>query len=108
MTNCSKCPLYPKPHKGATIKTNYTSIVNSVVRTETTFAQIAQATLNSDTSQQMTPHSGPVPATIQPTTQAKITPFPTQQKGRYLTTTVKNKTNKKKELPYSTSRILTR
>ncbi|GFW39258.1 hypothetical protein TNCV_1832441 [Trichonephila clavipes] len=78
MANYSKCSLYPEPRKGATIKTDYTNIVNSLLRPNTTLAQIAQ-TLNSDTSQQMAPHSGPIPATIQPTTQAKITPFPTQQ-----------------------------
>ncbi|GFT63784.1 hypothetical protein TNCV_4637701 [Trichonephila clavipes] len=32
MANYSKCPLYPKPRKGATIKPNYTTIVNSLVR----------------------------------------------------------------------------
>ncbi|GFV05504.1 hypothetical protein TNCV_227151 [Trichonephila clavipes] len=56
---------------------------------------IPQTTLNSDTLQQMAPHSEPIPATIQPT-QTKITPFPTQQQDP--TTTVKNKFYKKKEL----------
>ncbi|GFX83029.1 probable RNA-directed DNA polymerase from transposon BS [Trichonephila clavipes] len=39
MANYSKCPLYPKPRKGATIKPNYTSIVNSLVRPNVSFAQ---------------------------------------------------------------------
>ncbi|GFV18579.1 hypothetical protein TNCV_2872121 [Trichonephila clavipes] len=41
MANYSKCPLYPKPRKGATIKPNYTTIVNSLVRPNVSFAQAA-------------------------------------------------------------------
>ncbi|GFT87455.1 PRE_C2HC domain-containing protein [Trichonephila clavipes] len=41
MANYSKCPLYPKPRKGASIKPNYTSIVNSLVRPNVSFAQAA-------------------------------------------------------------------
>ncbi|GFV49143.1 nucleic-acid-binding protein from transposon X-element [Trichonephila clavipes] len=34
-----KMPVYPKPRKGATIKPNYTSIVNSLVRTNVSFGR---------------------------------------------------------------------
>ncbi|GFX25664.1 nucleic-acid-binding protein from transposon X-element [Trichonephila clavipes] len=44
MANYSKCPLYPKPRKGASIKPNYTSMVNSLVRPNVSFAQAADGT----------------------------------------------------------------
>ncbi|GFU12820.1 probable RNA-directed DNA polymerase from transposon BS [Trichonephila clavipes] len=76
MANYSKCPLYPKPRKGATIKPNYPSIVNSLVRPNVSFAQAAQQERNkiiAPTPQQMAPRNGQVPATTPTQTQAAIT-----------------------------------
>ncbi|GFX84187.1 PRE_C2HC domain-containing protein [Trichonephila clavipes] len=81
MANYSKCPLYPKPRKGATIKPNYTSIVNSLVHPNVSFAQAAQQERNkitAPTPQQMAPRNGQVPATIPTQTQAAITHNPKQ------------------------------
>ncbi|GFV83510.1 PRE_C2HC domain-containing protein [Trichonephila clavipes] len=44
MANYTKCPLFPKPRKDANIKTNYTNIVNSLVRPNTSYAQITHQT----------------------------------------------------------------
>ncbi|GFW91051.1 uncharacterized protein TNCV_1759251 [Trichonephila clavipes] len=77
MDNYSKCPLYPKPHKGASIKPNYTSIVNSLVRPNVSFAQAAaqqeRSKITAPTPQQMTPRNGQVPSTIPTQTQAATT-----------------------------------
>ncbi|GFX86460.1 hypothetical protein TNCV_3727291 [Trichonephila clavipes] len=81
IANYSKCLLFPKPRKGSTIKSNYSNFVNSLVRPNTSYAQITQAPFNSVAAQQIAPHIGTVPATIQPTTQAIITPIPIQQQG---------------------------
>ncbi|GFU93866.1 hypothetical protein TNCV_1660901 [Trichonephila clavipes] len=53
--NYSKCPLFPKPRKGTDLKTNYTNTVNSIVRPNTSYAQIAKNTLHSANPQQMAP-----------------------------------------------------
>ncbi|GFU02345.1 hypothetical protein TNCV_1238421 [Trichonephila clavipes] len=69
MANYSKCPLYPKPRKGAAIKPNYTTIINSLVRPNVSFAQAAQQERNkitTPTPQQMAPRNGQVPAAIPP------------------------------------------
>ncbi|GFT35299.1 nucleic-acid-binding protein from transposon X-element [Trichonephila clavipes] len=77
MANYSKCPLYPKPRKGASIKPNYTSIVNSLVRPNVSFAQAAaqqeRSKITSPTPQQMAPRNGQVPSTIPTQTQAATT-----------------------------------
>ncbi|GFX08149.1 nucleic-acid-binding protein from transposon X-element [Trichonephila clavipes] len=84
MANYSKCPLYPKPRKGATIKPNYTTIVNSLVRPNVSFAQAAaQQEKNKNTAptpQQMAPRIGQVPTTITAQTQAATTHIAKQQK----------------------------
>ncbi|GFX84728.1 hypothetical protein TNCV_725351 [Trichonephila clavipes] len=41
MANYSKCPLYPKPRKGKTVKNNYTTVVESIVRPNLTLRQQA-------------------------------------------------------------------
>ncbi|GFU99384.1 nucleic-acid-binding protein from transposon X-element [Trichonephila clavipes] len=84
MANYSKCPLYPKPRKGATIKPNYTTIVNSLVRPNVSFAQTAaQQEKNKNTAptpQQMAPRNGQVPTTLPTQTQAATTHIAKQQK----------------------------
>ncbi|GFW95097.1 nucleic-acid-binding protein from transposon X-element [Trichonephila clavipes] len=84
MANYSKCPLYPKPRKGTTIKPNYTTIVNSLVRPNVSFAQAAaQQEKNKNTAptpQQMAPRIGQVPTTITAQTQAATTHIAKQQK----------------------------
>ncbi|GFW38670.1 nucleic-acid-binding protein from transposon X-element [Trichonephila clavipes] len=84
MANYSKCPLYPKPRKGATIKPNYTTIVNSLVRPNVSFAQAAAQQENNKntapTPQQMAPRIGQVPTTITAQTQAATTHIAKQQK----------------------------
>ncbi|GFT72128.1 DUF5641 domain-containing protein [Trichonephila clavipes] len=47
MANYSKCPLYPKPREGTEIKTNYTNTVNSIVRSNTSYATITKTTSHS-------------------------------------------------------------
>ncbi|GFX67188.1 hypothetical protein TNCV_2185351 [Trichonephila clavipes] len=77
MANYSKCPLYPKPRKGASIKPNYTSIVNSLVRPNVSFAQATaqqeRSKITAPTPQQMAPRNGQVPSTIPTQTQAATT-----------------------------------
>ncbi|GFV07773.1 hypothetical protein TNCV_4875541 [Trichonephila clavipes] len=89
MANYSKCPLYPKPRKGATIKPNYTTIVNSLVRPNVSFAQAAaQQEKNKNTAptpQQMAPRIGQVPTTITAQTQAATTHIAKQQKPKQRT-----------------------
>ncbi|GFW74632.1 nucleic-acid-binding protein from transposon X-element [Trichonephila clavipes] len=55
MANYSKCHLFPKPRKGTALKTNYTNTVNSIVRPNTSYAQITKNTLHSANPQQMAP-----------------------------------------------------
>ncbi|GFX48762.1 hypothetical protein TNCV_3479461 [Trichonephila clavipes] len=80
MVNYSKCPLYPKLHKGTSTNSNYTNIINSIVRPNISYAQVTYTTLNSAASQQMVPQNRTVPATTQPTTQVIITQFPPNSK----------------------------
>ncbi|GFX62241.1 hypothetical protein TNCV_3306151 [Trichonephila clavipes] len=40
MANYSKCPLFPKPRKGTTTRNNYSTVVDSIVRPNTTYAQV--------------------------------------------------------------------
>ncbi|GFU89321.1 hypothetical protein TNCV_1783041 [Trichonephila clavipes] len=57
MANYSKCPLFPKPRIGKTTKNNYTTVVDSIVRPNITYAQatnIKKPDQNKNT-QQMAP-----------------------------------------------------
>ncbi|GFT97097.1 nucleic-acid-binding protein from transposon X-element [Trichonephila clavipes] len=68
MANYSKCPLYPKPRKGAVVKPNYSHVINSLVRPNTSFAQVAQQTqaiVKPSAPLKMTPHVGQIPITNQ-------------------------------------------
>ncbi|GFY33575.1 hypothetical protein TNCV_3343111 [Trichonephila clavipes] len=71
MANTQNVHYTPKPRKGATIKPNYTTIVNSLVRPNVSFAQAAaQQEKNKNTAptpQQMAPRIGQVPTTINST-----------------------------------------
>ncbi|GFX92002.1 nucleic-acid-binding protein from transposon X-element [Trichonephila clavipes] len=69
MANYSKCPLYPKPRKGKTVKNNYTTVVESIVRPNLTYAQATskQTSNNSKNTPQMAPRSIEVPAVSQQT-----------------------------------------
>ncbi|GFU09193.1 PRE_C2HC domain-containing protein [Trichonephila clavipes] len=81
MANYSKCPLYPKPHKGAVVKPNYSNVINSLVRPNTSFTQVAQqiqATVKPSAPQKMTSHVGQVPITNQTQTQAIRMQIPPQ------------------------------
>ncbi|GFX76194.1 RNA-directed DNA polymerase from mobile element jockey [Trichonephila clavipes] len=60
MANYSKCPLFPKPRKGKFEKPNYSSIVESIVRPNLTFAQAAKqarVTTQATVPQQMAPRT---------------------------------------------------
>ncbi|GFU14151.1 PRE_C2HC domain-containing protein, partial [Trichonephila clavipes] len=79
MANYSKCPLYPKPKKGTTTKTNYTNVINSLVRPNVTFAQATenkQAPSTPTIPQQVTPRVGQVPVINQTQTQANKIQIP--------------------------------
>ncbi|GFU39894.1 PRE_C2HC domain-containing protein [Trichonephila clavipes] len=54
MANYSKCPLFPKPRKGANIKSN-PILTNNFIRPNISYAQVTQKTNHSDTTQQMAP-----------------------------------------------------
>ncbi|GFV20160.1 nucleic-acid-binding protein from transposon X-element [Trichonephila clavipes] len=62
MANWQGCPCYPKPPKGATThknKNTFTNIFNSIVRYNTTYAQVTstkQNTNNYKNQRQMAPH----------------------------------------------------
>ncbi|GFX32290.1 hypothetical protein TNCV_1324911 [Trichonephila clavipes] len=58
LANYSKCPLYPKPRKDTITQTNYTTTVNSIVRPNITFAQVAK------TNHSTTPQQIAAPATL--------------------------------------------
>ncbi|GFX29477.1 hypothetical protein TNCV_4498721 [Trichonephila clavipes] len=81
IANYSKCPLYPKPRKGAIVKPNYSHVINSLVRPNTSFAQAAQqtqATVKPSAPLKMTPYVGQVPITNQTQTQAIRMQIPPQ------------------------------
>ncbi|GFX21846.1 nucleic-acid-binding protein from transposon X-element [Trichonephila clavipes] len=82
MANYSKCPLFPKPRKGTFNKPNYSSIVESIVRPNLTFAQAAKqarTTFQATAPQQMAPRAGLIPATSQTQTQAVRRQIPPPQ-----------------------------
>ncbi|GFV00826.1 nucleic-acid-binding protein from transposon X-element [Trichonephila clavipes] len=60
MANYAKCPLYPKPKKGAPTKNNnnYTSVINSIVRPNVSYASATKATTNTNRNQQMATRTG--------------------------------------------------
>ncbi|GFW07245.1 hypothetical protein TNCV_3694381 [Trichonephila clavipes] len=78
MANYAKCPLYPKQKKAtpSNTKNNYTSIVNSLVRPNFSYAQATNN--NTSNSQQMAPPVKAPPAT-KTQTQANCVPIPPQQ-----------------------------
>ncbi|GFU82431.1 nucleic-acid-binding protein from transposon X-element [Trichonephila clavipes] len=82
MANYSKCPLFPKPRKGKFEKPNYSSIVESIVRPNLTFAQAAKQsriTTQATVPQQMAPRNVQFPATTltqAQTAQRQIHPQP--------------------------------
>ncbi|GFX14574.1 hypothetical protein TNCV_1986871 [Trichonephila clavipes] len=81
MANYSKCPLFPKPRKGTFNKPNYSSIVESIVRPNLTFAQASkqvQAIIQPTAPQQMAPRTAQIPATNQAQTQAVRRQIPPQ------------------------------
>ncbi|GFX21639.1 nucleic-acid-binding protein from transposon X-element [Trichonephila clavipes] len=64
MANYSKCPLFPKPRKGTTTRNNYSTVVDSIVRPNTTYAHV---TINKKPdqhkiTQQMAPRAKESPA----------------------------------------------
>ncbi|GFT59599.1 nucleic-acid-binding protein from transposon X-element [Trichonephila clavipes] len=64
MANYSKCPLFPKPRKGKQIKNNYTTVVDSIVRPNTSYAQVTNPLKPNQPkiSQQMAPRVNEAPA----------------------------------------------
>ncbi|GFU19814.1 PRE_C2HC domain-containing protein [Trichonephila clavipes] len=54
MANYSKCSLFPKPRKGANIKSN-PILTNNFISPNISYAQVTQKTNHSDTTQQMAP-----------------------------------------------------
>ncbi|GFT05831.1 nucleic-acid-binding protein from transposon X-element [Trichonephila clavipes] len=60
MANYAKCPLYPKPKKGAPTKNNntYTNVINSIVRPNLSYVNATKATPNSNRNQQMATRTG--------------------------------------------------
>ncbi|GFU31651.1 nucleic-acid-binding protein from transposon X-element [Trichonephila clavipes] len=54
MANYSKCPLFPKPRKGANINSN-SILTNNFIRPNISYAQVTQKTNQSDTTHQMAP-----------------------------------------------------
>ncbi|GFW14279.1 RNA-directed DNA polymerase from mobile element jockey [Trichonephila clavipes] len=54
MANYSKCPLFPKPRKGANINSN-PILTHNFIRPNISYAQVTQKTNQSDTTHQMAP-----------------------------------------------------
>ncbi|GFY30478.1 nucleic-acid-binding protein from transposon X-element [Trichonephila clavipes] len=54
MANYSKCPLFPKPRKGANINSK-SILTNNFIRPNISYAQVTQKTNQSDTTHQMAP-----------------------------------------------------
>ncbi|GFW03337.1 nucleic-acid-binding protein from transposon X-element [Trichonephila clavipes] len=77
MANYAKCPLFPKPKKTAlsTNKNDYTSIVNSLVRPNISYAQATHNnTNNSNPQQQMAPPVKAAPVNKSQTQASRETP----------------------------------
>ncbi|GFW79613.1 hypothetical protein TNCV_1428731 [Trichonephila clavipes] len=87
MDNYSKCPLYPKHRKGKTVKNNYTTVVESIVRPNLTYAQATskQTPNNSKNTQQMAPRTIEVPAVSQQTQANRSVKIPTIPQNNNLT-----------------------
>ncbi|GFV33336.1 hypothetical protein TNCV_1498561 [Trichonephila clavipes] len=79
MANYSKYPLYPKPRKGKPVKNNYTTVVESIVRPNLTYAQATskQTPNNNKNTPQMAPRSIEVPAVSQQTQANRNVKIPT-------------------------------
>ncbi|GFT99400.1 hypothetical protein TNCV_3357381 [Trichonephila clavipes] len=80
MATYAKCPLYPKPKKGAPTKNNnsYTNVINSIVRPNLSYANATKATVNSNRSQQMATRAGGS-FSVSPQVQTNQTNAPTPQ-----------------------------
>ncbi|GFX11750.1 hypothetical protein TNCV_4340951 [Trichonephila clavipes] len=77
MANYAKCPLYPKQKKVSptNTKNDYTSIVNSLVRPNISYAQATNNnTSNSNPQQQMAPPVKATPATKTQTQDNRVSP----------------------------------
>ncbi|GFU47144.1 nucleic-acid-binding protein from transposon X-element [Trichonephila clavipes] len=82
MANYSKCPLFPKPRKGTTTRNNYSTVVDSIVRPNTTYAQAANNKKPDQhkNTQQMAPRVKDAPAiSPQNQTNRSFTKPPTTQ-----------------------------
>ncbi|GFS85354.1 nucleic-acid-binding protein from transposon X-element [Trichonephila clavipes] len=78
MANYAKCPLYPKQKKitPTNTKNDYTSVVNSLVRPNVSYAQATNnSTSNSNPQQQMVPPVKAIPATKTQTPANRTTPL---------------------------------
>ncbi|GFV40266.1 nucleic-acid-binding protein from transposon X-element, partial [Trichonephila clavipes] len=64
MANYSKCLLFPKPRKGKLVKNNYTTVVDSIVRPNTSYAQATNPIkpIQPKNTQQMAPRINEAPA----------------------------------------------
>ncbi|GFU96550.1 hypothetical protein TNCV_1133541 [Trichonephila clavipes] len=84
MANYSKCPLFPKPRKGTTTRNNYSTVVDSIVRPNTTYAQVTNNKKPDQhkITQQMAPRAKESPA-ISPQNQTNrlFTKPPTTQEN---------------------------
>ncbi|GFV72678.1 nucleic-acid-binding protein from transposon X-element [Trichonephila clavipes] len=87
MANYSKCPLYPKPRKGKTLKNNYSTVVDSIVRPNLTYAQATntRTQINNKNTQQMAPRSNEVPAIPQQAQANRNVKIPTIPQNNNLT-----------------------
>ncbi|GFV75884.1 hypothetical protein TNCV_1454811 [Trichonephila clavipes] len=63
MANYSKCPLFAKPRKGKLVKNNYTTVVDSIVRPNTSDAQATNPIkpIQLKNTQQMAPRVNEAP-----------------------------------------------
>ncbi|GFY43804.1 hypothetical protein TNIN_139361 [Trichonephila inaurata madagascariensis] len=85
MANYAKCPMYPKPRKGTptNTKNNYTTVVNSIIRPNVSYAQdttknTSNNTSNSNNRQLMAPQGRGNPAIKTPTQASRVIAPPPQ------------------------------
>ncbi|GFX37007.1 hypothetical protein TNCV_1175071 [Trichonephila clavipes] len=81
IANYAKCPLYPKPRKGSTTnnKNNYTSIDNSIIRLNVSYAQATNNTTSSNNiKKQMAPQVKGNPPISTQTQASRATTTPQQ------------------------------
>ncbi|GFY78962.1 hypothetical protein TNIN_125131 [Trichonephila inaurata madagascariensis] len=86
MANYAKYPMYPKPCKGTptNTKNNYTTVVNSIIRPNVSYAQAttnnpSTNTSNSNNRQQMAPQRRGNPSIKTPTQASRVIAPPPQQ-----------------------------